>query len=114
MAGVGIRDWLGGRRRRTSSSAASADATEAHLVDFVTTRRGVEAYVEQPTAMAGASILLVAHDGEWTRRSVESERWARRFAEHHHLPCYEAAVMGYPQRMRDFNQRAKGRRRTSD
>lgn len=30
----------------------------------------------------------------------------------HGLPLYDAAVVGYPQRMRDFNARQKGRRVT--
>lgn len=91
---------------------ASGTAGADHLESFATTRRGVEAYVERPTTMAGYSLLLVAFDGEWTRRSVPSEKWARAFAERHRLPCYDAGVVSYPKRMRDYNARTrKGRDR---
>lgn len=79
----------------------------AHLEQFVASRRGVEAFIEQPTTMTKASILLVAHDGEWTRRSVPDVAWARRFAARLRLPAYDAGVIGYPQRMRDYNSRRK-------
>ncbi|MFT4297016.1 MAG: hypothetical protein QM582_16560 [Micropruina sp.] len=96
---------------RSRNRGAPIDgATVAHLEDFVRTRRGVEAFLEPQTTMARTSLLLVAHDGEWTRRSIESPAWGRRFAGTHGLPVYDAAVVGYPQRMRDFNARQKGRR----
>lgn len=84
------------------------DATRAHLEEFVATRRGVEAFLEPATTMARPSLLLVAHDGEWTRRSVASTDWARRFAGRHGLPAYDAPVVGYPRRMREFDARRKG------
>jgi hypothetical protein len=109
MAFVGILDGLRRRRNRSGAAEAGRAAAAEHLEGFVSTRRGVEAYVEQPTTLTGWSILLVAHDGEWTRRSVPSPAWARRFAQSHQLPCYDAGVVAYPQRMRDFNSRAKKR-----
>lgn len=87
-------------------------ATLAHLEEFIATRRGVEAFLEPQTTMARPSLLLVASDGEWTRRSIESPAWARQFAGRHSLPLYDAPVVGYPQRMRDYNARSKGRRYT--
>lgn len=108
MAVVGILDGLR-RRRNRSGSASGRTAAVEHLESFLSTRRGVEAYVEQPTSLTRTSLLLVAYDGEWTRRSVPSPAWARRFAESHKLPCYDAGVVAYPQRMRDYNRRAKGR-----
>ena len=50
---------------------------------------------------------LIAHDGEWTRRSVASVEWARKFAAKQKLPAYDAGVVGYPQRMRDYNARRR-------
>lgn len=81
--------------------------TIGHLDQFATTRAGVEAFLEPVTTMTKASLLLVAADGEWTRRSIESAEWGRRFAARHKLPVYDAGVVGYPQRMRDFNERRK-------
>ena len=59
------------------------DATLAHLSDFVATRRGVEAWVEQPTSFNRASILLVAADGESTRRGLPSADVGYHFADDH-------------------------------
>ena len=103
-------NWLFGRRR--NSGPPVERATIAHLEEFVAGRRGVEAFLEPQTTMTRTSMLLVASDGEWTRRSIESPAWGRQFASRHGLPLYDAAVVGYPQRMRDFNARQKGRRVT--
>lgn len=84
------------------------DAVATHLTGFVHSRRGVEAYVEPRTSVTQTTLLLVAFDGEWTRRKVPSPEWAHAFAEHLKIPGYDAAVVGYPQRMRDYNSRHKG------
>ena len=94
---------LFGRR----SARASASQDEAHLLEFIRTRRGVEGFVEPPTVISGITLLLVAHDGEWTRRRVPSVQWAHRFANKHGVPSYDAAVVGVPQKMRDWNARNK-------
>jgi hypothetical protein len=49
----------------------------------------------------------VAHDGEWTRRRVPSVEWAHSFCNKNRVPSYDAAVVGIPQRMRDYNRRKK-------
>lgn len=78
-----------------------------HLNDFVASRKGVEVWVERPTSLNPASVLLVAHDGEWTRRSVPSVEFGHSFAIEHGLPSYDAGVMGYPQRMRDYDAKRR-------
>jgi hypothetical protein len=80
-----------------------------HLEQFVRTRRGVEAFLEPRTMMTQTTLMLVAHDGEWTRRRVLSPDDARRWAHGLQVPFYEVALMGYPQRMRDYNARQKRR-----
>ncbi len=85
----------------------SNNADEQHLVEFIRTRRGVEGFVEPRTAVSDVTLLLVAHDGEWTRRRVPSVQWAHKFANNNHVPSYDAAVVGIPQRMRDWNRRQK-------
>ena len=94
---------------RTGSTAvrASDRADEEHLRNFVTARRGVEGFVEPRTAVSDVTLLLVAHDGEWTRRRVPSVHWAHKFANRYQVPSYDAAVVGIPQRMRDYNRRMK-------
>lgn len=86
------------------------DAVTRHLTEFVRTHRGVEAFVEQATQMNPPTILLVAYDGEWTRRRIPGTTWGHKFAEHLNIPGYDAGVVGYPQRMRDYNARQRRRR----
>lgn len=104
-------DRLKPAKVRTGGRAAGKvdEATTWHLTEFVRTHRGVEAFVEPRTAVTQTTILLVAHDGEWTRRVVPSPEWAYAFAEHLQIPGYDALVVGYPQRMRDYNTRHKRR-----
>ena len=99
------------RMKRTAggyTTVRAADSTdERHLAEFVGSRRGVEAFLEPRTAVSDVTVLLVAHDGEWTRRRVPSTEWAHKFAERHRIPSYDASVMGYPPRMREYNRRKK-------
>jgi hypothetical protein len=94
----------GGRDRRGTLDRASGSADLAHLEQFVATRRGVEGYVEPRTAVTETTILLVAADGEWTRRRIDGPEVARRLSRDLAVPVYDAQVTGYPQRMRDWNK----------
>ena len=89
------------------TAVGDGPAVREYLTDFARTRRGVEAFVEPQTSVTQVTLLLVAYDGEWTRRVVPSPQWAHAFAEHLQIPGYDAAVVGYPQRMRDYNTRNK-------
>jgi hypothetical protein len=94
-----------GRGPTTVRSSDTAD--EKHLTEFASTRRGVEGFVEPRTAVSDVTLMLVAHDGEWTRRRVPSVEWAHAFANKRGIPSYDAAVVGYPARMREYNKRKK-------
>jgi len=96
-----------GQRTGSTRVRAADRADEQHLRDWVLARRGVEGFVEPRTAVSDVTLLLVAHDGEWTRRRVPSVEWAHRFCNDHQVPSYDAAVVGVPQRMREFNRRQK-------
>lgn len=91
-------------------------ATLAYLRDFVQTRVGVEAYVEPRTNVTQTTIMLVATDGEWTRRKVPDERTAGALARELGIPVYDVQRTGYPQRVRDWNtrQRVERRRRAAE
>ena len=108
-----LRGGGGTRMRRPGRSGGSttvraSDAADArHLKEFAGTRRGVEGFVEPRTAVSDVTLMLVAHDGEWTRRRVPSVQWAHRFANQNGVPSYDAAVVGYPARMREYNRRRK-------
>ena len=93
------------RRRSASSTAGPVDVD--HLRAFAQSRQGVEAYVEPRTTVTGVTVLLVAADGEWTRRPVPSLSWVQSFGRKHDLPVYDAAVTGTPARVREFNRRRK-------
>jgi hypothetical protein len=96
-----------GRSGPATTVRAADAADELHLHEFTTSRQGVEGFVEPRTAISDVTLLLVAHDGEWTRRRVPSVAWAHRFANEHGVPSYDAAVVGYPARMREYNRRKK-------
>ena len=104
---MGMFSWLrrsgssgGDQGRRTGRSKVTDD-----LAEWAGRRRGVEVYVEPKTAVTGTSVVLVAHDGEFTRRRISSPKAAQKFAHEHHLPVYDAMIVGYPQRMRDYSRR---------
>jgi hypothetical protein len=109
---MGLFDGLRRRRgpgrgdegRRGTLDRSSGKADLAHLEQFVATRRGVEGYVEPRTAVTETTILLVAADGEWTRRRIDGPETARRLSRDLAVPVYDAQVTGYPQRMRDWNK----------
>ena len=100
-------------RRRKGPGGARRDAAFRadleHLEQFVRSRRGVEAYIEPRTTVTETTVLLIAHDGEWTRRRIDSPEGARRFAHRLSIPVYDVHLLGYPQRMRDYNARQKRR-----
>jgi hypothetical protein len=101
------------RRRRGSGGSATGrgradlQAGIAHLEEFVRTRHGVEAYLEPRTAVTETTVLLIAHDGEWTRRRVAGPEDTFAFGRRLNIPVYEVNKVGYPQRMRDYNERQK-------
>nr|WP_205862486.1 hypothetical protein [Planosporangium thailandense] len=98
-------------RRRQKAVAArrrAASPTDlAHLEQFARTRRGVEALIEPRTTVTETTLILIAHDGEWTRRRIGSPDEARRLGYRLGIPVYDVALVGYPQRMRDYNARRK-------
>jgi hypothetical protein len=99
------------RRRKqpggTGGNRPPARADLDHLEQFVRSRSGVEAFIEPRTTVTETTVMLIASDGEWTRRRVEGPEGARRFAHRMGIPIYDVRLVGYPQRMRDFNERRK-------
>ena len=71
-------------RRRSAATAAAARRQRddfAHLEQFVATRRGVEAFLEPKTTVTETTVMLIAHDGEWTRRRVPERRGGPRLGQ---------------------------------
>jgi hypothetical protein len=100
----------GGHGRRGTLDRGSQRADLGHLEQFVASRQGVEGYVEPRTAVTETTIVLVAADGEWTRRRIDGPEVARKLSRDLAIPVYDAQVTGYPQRMRDWSARQKSNR----
>ena len=100
---------MGWFRRRGSSSPDHSPnpAVVAHLEEFLRSRRGVEAFIEPRTTVTETTVILIAYDGEWTRRRMPSPQAVRQFAQRWSIPVYDVQLVGYPQRMRDFNERRR-------
>jgi hypothetical protein len=92
--------------RLRSSTGKGSQRTKSedrkHLEEFVQSRRGVEAYVEPQTATSSTTVVLVAFDGEWTRRRVPNAATAFSWANKQGIPCYDVNLVGYPRRMREW------------
>ena len=99
------------RQPRAGQVRASDSADIAHLEQFARTRRGVEAFVEPRTAVTETTVVLVADSGEWTRRRVSGPHAAHALAARLGIPAYDAAVVGYPQRMREWTRRRAAEQR---
>lgn len=105
------------KNARTDGGAvvSDRDSTKAdmqQLREFTASRKGVEAFVEPKTSVTQTTMLLVASDGESTRRRVASPEAAAALAKKLGIPCYDANRVGYPQRMRDYNVRSSQTKRT--
>jgi hypothetical protein len=102
--------WFRRRKEPSRTTGRPADRADLdHLANFVQSRRGVEGFIEPRTTVTETTLLLVAHDGEWTRRRIDSPEGARRFAHALAMPIYDVRLLGYPQRRRDYNSRQKRR-----
>jgi len=78
-----------------------------HLREFATTRVGVEGFVEPRTVVSDTTLVMVARDGEWTRRRVPNPRAAHALCNDLQVPSYDAALVGYPARMRAWSARKR-------
>jgi len=100
--------WFGRAKSKARVARESRDVDDALrtlLESFISTRRGVEAWIEAASGVNKPSILLIAADGESTRRAVPSVEFGRSFAAEHSIPAYDAGVVPYPQRLRDYGVR---------
>ena len=78
-----------------------------HLRGFAASRTGVEGFVEPQTNTTATTLVLVAGDGEWTRRRVASPKAAFDLGRELALPVYDVAATGYPSRMREWTAARK-------
>lgn len=102
-----LRAWFKGEtNRRTPSKSTREPSGEAvkDLEEFFRSRQGVEGYLEPKTAIYSTTLLLVAADGEYLRRPVKDQGQAASICQKHGIPLYDAAKVGYPRRMRDYER----------
>jgi hypothetical protein len=71
---------------------------------FVAERKGVEGFIEPKTATSPTTLLLVDRDGAHQRAPVREPADAVAFCEQHGLPVYDAQVIGYPRRMKEYER----------
>jgi hypothetical protein len=108
-----LRGWLKGEGKRRSPSKATAPVSRAstrELEEFAASRTSVEAFLEPRTAIYSITLLLVADDGEYLRRPIGDAKHAAELCKRMNLPLYDAARVGYPKRMRDYDSGAPPRR----
>lgn len=98
-----------GRRGGQDPQDPAADLR--YLGEWSAARSGVEAFVEPQTNVTPLTVVLVAADGEWTRRALPGAAGARAVARRLAIPVYDVQKVGYPQRMRDFDARRRVERR---
>ncbi|MGB8652714.1 MAG: oxidoreductase [Mycobacteriales bacterium] len=103
-----------GRKRRPGTPRTAGDEDIAHLEAFAASRSGVEGFVEPQTTTTATTLVLVAGDGEWTRRRVASPKAAFDLGRRLGLPVYDVAATGYPSRMRAWTaaRKAAGEQRS--
>ena len=103
-----IRAWFKGenpgRRAPSPSTDRASKVSTKEIEQFMDSRQGVEAYIEPRTAIYSTTLLLVAADGEYLRRPIRDREQAAKLCEARGIPLYDAAKVGYPKRMRDYDQ----------
>jgi len=77
------------------------------LEQFSATRKGLEGFIEPRTPTSPTSLLLVDRYGEHMRAPVRDPEDAVAFCERLAIPVYDAKVIGYPKRMKDYDKRTK-------
>jgi hypothetical protein len=104
---VALFDRFRGRRGARTAVGHDPAADLLYLQQWVAEHTGVEAFVEPRTTVTDITVVLVAADGEWTRRRAGGAAGARRLSERLNIPVYDVQKVGYPQRMRDYDARRR-------
>ena len=99
---MGLFDML-----RNAGGGRAGTGDVAYLRAWVAGHHGVEAFIEPETAVTDVTVVLVAADGEWTRRRTGGYAGARKLSAQLQIPVYDVQKVGYPQRMRDHDARRR-------
>ena len=104
---MGLFDRFRGGRQARRAAGTDPAADLQYMQQWVAGHVGVEAFVEPRTTVTDVTVVLVAADGEWTRRRAGGDAGARRLSERLRIPVYDVQKVGYPQRMRDYDARRR-------
>ena len=96
---------LGDRIRAFFAKKNNPALTE--LEQFAATHKGIEGFIEPKTPTSPTTLLLVDRYGEHIRAAVREPEDAVAFCERLAIPVYDAKVIGYPKRMREYDKRSK-------
>jgi hypothetical protein len=88
--------------------AGRSNPAFAELEAWAASHKGIEGYIEPRTATNPTTLLLVDRDGDHLRGPVRDPADAVAFCDRRGFPVYDAQVIGYPKRMKDFDKRARG------
>ncbi len=95
------------RKARPGTLRTAEGDESVHLEAFAASRTGVEGFVEPATNTTATTLVLVAADGEWTRRRIGSPKAAFDLGRKLGMPVYDVAATGYPTRMREWTAARK-------
>lgn len=98
---------LGDRIRAFFARKNNPALTE--LEEFAATHKGLEGFIEPQTSTSPVTLLLVDRYGEHMRAPVREPEDAVTFCERLAIPVYDAKVIGYPKRMRDYDKKTRER-----
>ncbi|WP_124054940.1 oxidoreductase [Arcanobacterium ihumii] len=87
---------------------SQVNQAQDYFSNFVETRQSVSAFFEEATPRESAALVLVAGDGEWTRRKVTDASSARKIAQKLGIDIFDVAKVGYPPQMREWNKKNPG------
>ncbi len=96
---------LGDRIRAFFARKNNPALTE--LEQFAAERKGLEGFIEPQTPTSPTTLLLVDRYGEHMRAPVREPGDAVTFCERLAIPVYDAKVIGYPKRMKEYDKRSK-------
>jgi hypothetical protein len=96
-----------GGRDKPGTLRTGGEEDLAHLRAFASSRSGVEGFVEPQTLTTATTLVLVARDGEWTRRRLPAPKAAYDLGRELAIPVYDVAATGYPSRMREWSAARK-------